>query len=321
VSAVEAEVLPPEPTEQPKKSKPKALARREETAIAAQSSDGQMLQTLMTEAIRSGNKELMREVMEIRRELKAEAAKEAFNTALSAFQAECPVIEKKKVVREKQERGGGVRYRYAPLDYIQRVAGPYLTKHGFSYELQADAVGSDKEGYYMEATCTMRHAAGHEHTPKPFRIPITFSDFMNKQQSFGSASTFSKRYAFCGAFGIATGDEDDDGQAAGYTPNQARELKNARQPVSQPRQTPTAQKAEADKKGSGNGKEKPQIEPAGEGEAIDANTVRGLNAAMEHAKLTNEDFVKRFPALNGVEQVKKTDSRVVMAWIADPASN
>lgn len=315
MSTAEAELLPPEQTtEQPKKSKSKALARREESSVPAQATDGQMLQTLMTEAIRSGNRELMREVMEIRRELKAEAAKEAFFAALSAFQAECPVITKTKAVREKAERGGGVRYRYAPLDVIVKIVGPFITKYGLSYELDSEVVGYEKDGHYLEATCVMRHAGGHEHTPKPFRIPVTPSDFMSKQQAFASANTFAKRYAFCNAFGIATGDDDDDGQLAA----QYQRTPDTRKPVSQPRQTPTAQKAEAEKKANGNGKQKAQIEPAGEGEAIDSNTIKGMIIAMEQYKVTIEDFRKRFPSLAGLEQIKRTDTRVVTAWMMDP---
>jgi hypothetical protein len=110
---------------------------------------------------------------------------------------------------------------------------------------------------------------------------------------------------------------DDDEQR--ITPHEAREAK-ARQPVSQPRQTPTAQRAEAQKTNGGT-KGRVQIEPAGEGEAIDANTLKGLQAAMEHATLGQSDFTTRFPKLAGLEQVKKTDARVIMSWIADPTRN
>src|ERR1051326_7931071 len=107
MSAAEAEVVQPEQEPQ-KKTRSRAMVRHEETLPAAPANDSQMLQGLMTEAIRSGNRELMREVMEIRRELKAEAAKEAFFAALSAFQAECPIIKRKKPVYEK-DRTRGVR--------------------------------------------------------------------------------------------------------------------------------------------------------------------------------------------------------------------
>ncbi len=48
----------------------------------------------------------------------------------------------------------------------------------------------------------------------------------NRAQQMGSASTYAKRYAFCAALGIVTGD-DDDGHAAGasfVTAEQAGEI-------------------------------------------------------------------------------------------------
>jgi ERF superfamily len=55
----------------------------------------------------------------------------------------------------------------------------------------------------------VRHINGHSETAR-FEVPIDKEAYMNSQQQYGSASTFSKRYAFCNAFGILTGDEDTD---------------------------------------------------------------------------------------------------------------
>jgi hypothetical protein len=46
-----------------------------------------------------------------------------------------------------------------------------------------------------------------------FTVPIDEKAFMNAPQKVASALTFAKRYAFCNAFGILTGDEDNDGQS------------------------------------------------------------------------------------------------------------
>lgn len=316
MSAAEAEVIPPEAAA--KKTRSRAMVKHEEAPVAVTepSADTQMLQTLMTEAIRSGNKELMREVMEIRRELKAEAARDAFFAALSAFQAECPVIKKTK-------QGGGGKYWYAPLSVIVQMAGKHITAHGLSYKIitRVEPPSEQTKVATIYATCQVFHEMGHSESSE-FSVPVdpTFVNVlkMNEPQAFASASTYAKRYAFCNAFGILTGEDDDDGQSAGrLTPNEARAQ---RQPVSQPRQTPTAQRAEAQKV-NGGAQQKTDLEAAGEGEAIDANTVKGLAAAMEHAKLGQEQFKERFPKLAGLEQVKKADTRAIMSWIADPIRN
>lgn len=142
-------------------------------------------------------------IVAVRRELKAEHAREMFDAALRDFQAACPVIEKRKAVANKG--GNGIRYKYAPLDDIVSQVKALLQTSGFSYSLTAEV---DKT--FVKAICTVKHAAGHSET-SAFQVPIDPQAFMNEQQKFASALTFAKRYAFCNAFGILTGDEDTDG--------------------------------------------------------------------------------------------------------------
>lgn len=100
--------------------------------------------------------------------------------------------------------------------------------------------------------------------------------------------------------------------------NRSQSAPTPRQPVSQPRSTPSAQRAAQRANGAQAGGDKVQLEPAGEDEAIDSNTIKGLTQAMTHATLGMSDFKARFPALGGLEQVKKSDTRVVLSWIASP---
>lgn len=149
--------------------------------------------------------ETLEKLLTMRRELKAEAAKEAYFQALKAFQAELPVIEKTKGVKNKS---GNIVYKYAPLDSIVTQVRGFLAKHGFSYNITtAQAEGK------LTASCVSHHIAGHSETTS-IEVPVG-SDYMTAQQEVGSARTFSMRYAFCNAFGIMTGDEDDDGNAPG----------------------------------------------------------------------------------------------------------
>jgi len=144
--------------------------------------------------------ETMEKLLAMRRELKQEAAKEAYFKALGAFQAECPVIQKMKAVKKAN---GTVIYHYAPLESIVEQVRAILTKHGFSYN--TDTSQSEQE---LTVMCVSHHVAGHSETTK-IAVPIG-SDYMTAQQMVGSARTFAMRYAFCNAFGILTGDEDTD---------------------------------------------------------------------------------------------------------------
>ena len=146
--------------------------------------------------------EALERLLAMRRELKAESAREAFFRALAAFQAACPVITKDKEVMNTG--GRSVRYRYAPLDSIVKQVSPILKENGFSYTLTAEVAGE-----WVTAICTLHHELGHKEDSQ-FKVPIDKDAFMAEAQKFASALTFTKRYAFCNALGILTGDEDDD---------------------------------------------------------------------------------------------------------------
>lgn len=310
--AREAEVVAPETTNG-RKPRTRAIATREQTAVATTRTPD--INNLMAQAIATGNMDTIERVFALRTQLKHEAAKEAFYAALSAFQNECPIIKKTKIVPFKG--GQGCMYKYAPLDTIVKKVAPLLTRHGLSYNIQTVIDLMDGTPF-MVATINIYHSAGHLETSE-FRVPLNAqaidATHMNDAQRYGSAGMYAKRNAFVNGFGILSGDEDDDGAGTNYTPQQARET---RQPVKQPQQTPSAQKAN----GSKEPKVKVDLEPAGEGEGIDGPTISGLAKAMEHAALSDADFKKRFPKLTlGLEQVKKADARAVMSWLADPTKN
>jgi len=151
--------------------------------------------------------EHMERLMAMRRELKAEQAKEAYFQALSKFQAECPVILKEKPVKNKKEKGGGVRYRFAPLDVITSQVAPFLEENGFSYTFK-----SKQTDTAYTSICISQHKFGHSEITE-FTVPIDKEAYMNDPQKVGSASSFANRYSFRNAYGIQTGDEDNDAQS------------------------------------------------------------------------------------------------------------
>ena len=213
--------------------------------------------------------ETLEKLLLMRDKLKSERAREAFYEALSAFQSECPVVEKKQSVLQ----GGKERYRYASLGDIVRVVGPLLHKHRLSYRLEAnlehparldkmqlrlmvdahmaakdmeeaeklrdelvakifDAMPKAGSGQtYMHAVCSVHHADGHSESSE-FRVPVANDNFMTAIQHHGSARTYACRYAFCDAFGIMTGDEDDDANTP--PPEPARPAAPSRQTAPPP---------------------------------------------------------------------------------------
>lgn len=171
------------------------------TAVAIVPHDNSA-EALISQAIQKGvDVGTMERLLSMRATIKAEQAREAFNAAMAAFQGSQPSIVKDKIIKDKY---GKERYRYAPLDVIVRQVKDNLQENGLSYT--TDTVVD--EGW-VTAVCKVTHTLGHSETSQ-FKVPIDKDGYMSAPQKFAAALTFAKRYAFCNAFGILTGDEDTD---------------------------------------------------------------------------------------------------------------
>jgi hypothetical protein len=153
--------------------------------------------------------ETIERLLAMRKELKAEFAKEQFDLAMANFQKTCPVIKKKKIVKDKN---GQARYSYAPIEDIINQVKELISDQGLSYTIRIE--NSDKD---LTAICKVSHLTGHSDESK-FVVPIGAEQFMTDTQKFGARATFAKRYAFCNAFGIMTGDDDNDGNVEDKKP-------------------------------------------------------------------------------------------------------
>ncbi len=148
--------------------------------------------------------DVMERLLAMRTQLKQERAKEAYDGAMAAFQSECPTIVKTKEVRT----GGQVAYRYAPIESIVAQVKDLLMKHGFSYSTGMELMPSG-----VKVKMRVTHAGGHS---EEFFMEVPNGNktaMMSQAQLTAAATTFAKRYAFCNAFGILTGDEDNDARA------------------------------------------------------------------------------------------------------------
>jgi hypothetical protein len=154
----------------------------------------------------------MERLLAMRRELKAERAKEEFDKAMSAFQADCPIIKKTKGVHTDS---GDLAYKYAPLECIVEQVKGFLSTHGFSYCVDQPEA---KTGY-VKVALTVKHTFGHSEVTS-VELPLgNKTRIMSQTQVEAAALTFAKRYAFCNAFGILTGDEDTDARPESTKPD------------------------------------------------------------------------------------------------------
>jgi hypothetical protein len=145
----------------------------------------------------------MERLLAMRRELKAERAKEEFDKSMSAFQADCPIIKKTKGVYTDS---GDLAFKYAPLEAIVEQVKEFLSKNGFSYSVDQP----EAKAGYIKVALTVKHTFGHSEVTS-VELPLgNKTRLMSQTQVEAAALTFAKRYAFCNAFGILTGDEDTD---------------------------------------------------------------------------------------------------------------
>ncbi len=164
----------------------------------------QSIEGLISQAITNNVPvETMERLLVLFKEIKADKAREAFVEAMAKLQEECPVIKKEENVYEKNSNTN-VRYKFAKLDSIVNQTKKIISDNGFSYRFT-----EEKDDKYMMVNCIVTHIKGHSEVT-PFKIPIGTEAYMSDVQKHGARMTFAKRYAFCNAFGITTGDEDVD---------------------------------------------------------------------------------------------------------------
>jgi len=149
--------------------------------------------------LQSGNFDQIKEFMDLRDRVEKERAKKAYFTALSKFQAECPIIEKRK-------RGWNNNYKYAPYEDIISQIKEKMVEHGFSY-----TTNQKQTEKVIEMTGYLHHIEGHTESAT-LSAPWDDSGGKNAIQSIGSTETYLRRYILLDLTGIGTADSDDDGK-------------------------------------------------------------------------------------------------------------
>lgn len=144
-------------------------------------------------------------------------AKKAFTVAFNALQARLPIINRDGKIDHSADGNSGttrsgkraLQTKYATYPNLNRVVGPLLKKHGFTFStsMQPDPSGT------MVAISTLEHIAGHSR-PTHFRITADASGGKNNQQGWGSSQQYAMRYNMIALLNIVTeakADADNDG--------------------------------------------------------------------------------------------------------------
>lgn len=121
--------------------------------------------------------------------------------ALTKFNTEAT-----KVV--KDGKNPHLKNSYATIDAIMETIRPILAKHGLNIMQFVEG-----DGAQIQIKTLLLHESGEWMESEP----LTLRPEKMTAQGLGSATTYGRRYSLTAFLGLATGDEDDDGNAASGT--------------------------------------------------------------------------------------------------------
>ena len=175
------------------------------TALTTTNNDGATLLSIIQQAATQPDFDVakMQQLMELKRDWDRDRAAEVFASALTSFQAKCPVIGKYRTAKIVSKTGGSYEYKFAGYEDVMKQVKPLLDENKIAVSFSTSA--TDKG---IVATCTLR--VGTHSEKCTLEVPIPAMN-VNDTQKYGAALSYAKRYCLCAALNIVVGDEDDDG--------------------------------------------------------------------------------------------------------------
>ena len=137
-------------------------------------------------------------------------AKKAFARAMNAFKLNPPDIYKTKGVSFGQGNSK-TDYRHATLDEVASLIGKAMSEHGLSFRWE-----TSQEGSVIRVRCIVTHESGHSESVC-LESESDKTGGKNSIQAIGSAVSYLERYTLLAITGLATKDQDDDGNGSSDT--------------------------------------------------------------------------------------------------------
>ncbi|MBP7662304.1 MAG: ERF family protein [Shewanella sp.] len=158
------------------------------------------------------NVDVLKQMMDLQERVLDRNAKQDYMASFAEMQPKLPAIEKK---------GTAHNSKYAKYEDIIDSVRPILGNHGFGFSHKVNQTDAK-----IEVTCTLTHKSGYSESTQ-FVAPADTGGSKNAVQAVGSTIAYGKRYTLLALLGIATKDEDDDGDTANpITIQQALEIDN-----------------------------------------------------------------------------------------------
>lgn len=176
----------------------------------------------------------MQALLDMQKQIEEREERKAFTVAFNNLQAELPVISRDGKIDHgvdgsDRTRSGkkALKTSYATWPNLNRVVGPLLKKHGFTF---SSSVEPAPDGT-MFVISTLEHVLGHSR-PTRFKLGADTTGGKNNQQGWGSSQQYGMRYNMIALLNIvseAPQDADRDGfdkdaPPATITANQVQEI-------------------------------------------------------------------------------------------------
>ncbi len=168
--------------------------------------------------------EVIERMMAAHERWEARQAEKQFNEAMMRLKEKLPIITKKGLISfsgvDKKGNAYSQETPYAKYEDIHKAIKPFLKEEGFSVTYPL-AVG-DKP----LVTFKISHIGGHSDTSS-MTLPLDTSGSKNNLQGAGSTVSYCKRYLLTSYLDIISEGEDNDGNGAPITEEQAEDIKTA----------------------------------------------------------------------------------------------
>jgi len=142
--------------------------------------------------------ETIERFLAMRKEFRADQAREAYVRAMSKLQGELPTIKKLKA-------NSGTSSKYAPLEDIVSQTKDVISRNNFSYNWDTLT-----ENNVIKVVCKATHVDGHIETSTMVSDIAEGTKVNTAPQKSAITITYLKRYTLCNLFGIVVADEDMD---------------------------------------------------------------------------------------------------------------
>ncbi len=149
-------------------------------------------------------------MMDLQERILDRNAKQAYMADFSQMQPKLPAVERK---------GKAHNTKYAKYEDIVDAVRPHLGQYGFGFSHKVNQIDNK-----IEVVCTLTHKSGYSESTQ-FVAAADISGSKNAVQAVGSTISYGKRYTLLALLGIATEEEDTNGNVF-ITPEQAQDINN-----------------------------------------------------------------------------------------------